>query len=112
MKTQLLPLLLGCATLFTSGISSAATSPSQSQAHGFISQGTSQSTAQELFPAHAFYAKDLAMGLSYRMSPNWEARAEVHKMQGTAFLTYEDNPAPQATQKDWTLGLFQLNYTF
>jgi hypothetical protein len=62
-------------------------------------------------PAHSMWSKDLTLGLGWRFSPNWLARAEVHHIQGTARVPVADND-PQNTNPNWNMVLFQLAYRF
>ncbi|WP_413438829.1 hypothetical protein ACFDAU_04550 [Sulfuriferula sp. GW1] len=63
-------------------------------------------------PAHSRFAKDLTAGLSYELGNNWLLRGEFHHVDGTAWLTYSDNPNPAATSRHWNMWLFQAAYRF
>lgn len=63
-------------------------------------------------PAYGQFAKDWTVGLRYDPTPSWMLRAELHAVNGTAWLPHEDNPIPAATRARWNMLLFQAAYKF
>ena len=61
-------------------------------------------------PGHSRFARDWTAGLSYQPDASWLLRAEFHHVDGTGWLTFEDNPG--ATHRDWNMVLFQAAYRF
>lgn len=66
--------------------------------------------ANPLVPRHVLYAKDWVLGVR-RDWKDWSLSAEVHQVDGTAWLSPMDTPI--ANQKgDWRMILFQAAYRF
>jgi hypothetical protein len=62
-------------------------------------------------PAHNYWSEDLTIGAGWRFSPNWLARAELHRIHGTARVPVADNEGPK-NEPHWNMVLFQLAYRF
>ncbi len=59
------------------------------------------------------YAKDWTFGASWQFAPNWMARAEIHAVEGVAWLPPHLSPDPVLhDQQHWMLGALQLSYQF
>lgn len=63
-------------------------------------------------PTHSRFARDLTVGLSYNLNNNWLLRGEFHKVDGTAWLPYTDNPNLFVTTRHWNMWLFQAAFRF
>ncbi len=63
------------------------------------------------FPAHMLYAKDNSIGLRFDPNASWSLFAEVHHVDGTAWLSLQDNPPVGLTRK-WNLLLLEAAYRF
>lgn len=61
--------------------------------------------------AHLQFAKDLSLGLRFQPTQNWDLRAEVHRVDGTAWLSKQDNPDAELNQR-WNMILLQAAYRF
>ncbi len=72
----------------------------------------SKYAAQTGEPAHTRYARDLAVGLRWNITPQIMARLEYHRINGTAWLSPLDNPDPNDTTKNWNLFAAQLSFRF
>ena len=64
------------------------------------------------FPAHSAFAKNYLLGLSWNFSKNWLARIEYHQIQGTGWLSRNDNPIPLETAKHWHMLAGQISFRF
>ncbi|MEW5770535.1 MAG: hypothetical protein AB1831_09250 [Pseudomonadota bacterium] len=62
-------------------------------------------------PAIQRYAKDAVLGVRFDATPGWALSAELHQVNGTAWLPRLDNPAAQM-QKHWHMLLLQAAYRF
>ncbi|WP_421861925.1 TonB-dependent receptor domain-containing protein [Motiliproteus sp.] len=62
-------------------------------------------------PAHLQFAQDWSLGLRYQPSQNWDLRAEVHRVDGTAWLSKKDNPDAELRRR-WNMLLVQAAYRF
>ena len=62
-------------------------------------------------PAHAFFAKDVTIGGRYHFTPKTSLSAELHIVDGTAWVPIVDNPAG-ATDRYWKLFALQLTHSF
>ncbi|WP_169513692.1 hypothetical protein [Litchfieldella anticariensis] len=62
-------------------------------------------------PAHARFAKDLTLGLQWNVHPRVLLAAEYHYVEGTGWLSSQDNPDPN-TEKYWNMLLFQASWRF
>ncbi|MES2364705.1 MAG: hypothetical protein V4563_02335 [Pseudomonadota bacterium] len=63
-------------------------------------------------PAFSRFAKDMTIGLGYKLDNHWLLRGEFHRVDGTAWLPYSDNINPAATSQHWNMWLFQAAYRF
>jgi hypothetical protein len=65
-------------------------------------------------PRHRFYAKDLTAGVRWEFARNWLIAAEYHHVNGTAWLSTEDNPDLQTGggTADWDLFATMLSFRF
>lgn len=71
--------------------------------------GTQISTAYPTITAHSRFARDLTLGIRHDIG-NWALFAEVHKVDGTAWLSPFDNPA--GTKRKWNALLLEASYRF
>ena len=72
--------------------------------------GAAFGAANPLVPRHVLYAKDWVLGARKEWQ-GWSLSAEVHHINGTAWLSPMDTPIP--TQKgDWQMFLLQAAYRF
>lgn len=62
-------------------------------------------------PASERYAQDWMLGLRYDPSPAWSLFAEVHHVNGTAWLSKLNNP-PASTRPKWNMLTIQAAYHF
>lgn len=62
-------------------------------------------------PAHRRHARDWTLGLRWDLSPQWLLRGEVHWVNGTAWLSTDENRG-QALNRRWRLLALQLAYRF
>jgi len=72
----------------------------------------SKSAAATGRPAHSRFAKDLATGLRWNVTPSFMLRAEYHYVNGTAWLSTLDNPSSVNTSRYWHLFAVQASYRF
>jgi len=63
-------------------------------------------------PAYSQYSKDHVLGLTWNISPHALARIEWHNMEGTFWLSNQDNPDSFDTQKYWNMLALQFAYRF
>jgi len=63
-------------------------------------------------PSYSRYAKDFTVGLRWDVTPSFMLRAEIHDVEGTAWLPFQDNPFAGATTKDWTMFMILGSYRF
>jgi len=63
-------------------------------------------------PKHNAFTKDSMLSLNWIPHNQWMLRAEYHRINGTSFLSYADNPMPNASTKNWDLFALQLSYRF
>ncbi|RVU32127.1 hypothetical protein EOE65_00295 [Neptunomonas marina] len=63
-------------------------------------------------PAHSQWTKDFTVGLGWQISERLSLRAEVHRLNGTAWLPRRENTDASKTKEDWSLYLLQLAYRF
>ena len=78
--------------------------------------GTARGTG---LPRHRFYAKDLTFGLRWEFLEDWLVAAEYHNVDGTAWLSPEDNPgindparAREVSDGHWDLFALMFSYRF
>ena len=62
--------------------------------------------------AHDRFARDWTIGLRYDVTPSFMLRGEFHKIDGTGWLPFEDNPSPNSTVQRWNMFLLQASYRF
>jgi len=63
-------------------------------------------------PAHSRFAKDLALGLTWRANKSLLFRAEYHYVDGTAWLPIADNPDFTDWEQYWSIFAFQMAVRF
>ena len=63
-------------------------------------------------PAHSLFAKDLTFGLRWDISKYLMLRGEYHYVNGTAWLTSEDNPDRSKTERYWNMFSILIAYYF
>lgn len=63
-------------------------------------------------PAFTRFARDTTLGLRWDVTPNLMLRAEFHRVNGTAWLTVEDNPSLAALDQHWDLFALLASYRF
>jgi len=63
-------------------------------------------------PAHSRFAKDLALGVTWRANSSLLLRAEYHYVDGTAWLPIADNPDFVDWQRYWSILAFQMAVRF
>lgn len=63
-------------------------------------------------PAHQRYARDWTLGVGHQLTPRLHLRGELHSVEGTAWLSAQDNPNPLTLREHWTLFMMQLSYRF
>lgn len=63
-------------------------------------------------PAHSQYALDAVIGLTWNISPKMLARIEWHDVEGTFWLSGQDNPDNSKTKKYWDIVALQFAYRF
>jgi hypothetical protein len=63
-------------------------------------------------PDHSVFAKDLTFGLRWDITKSLMLRGEYHCVNGTAWLTREDNPDPSETKQYWNLFSILMAYYF
>lgn len=71
-------------------------------------------TANTLFgrPPHTQYAFDWTFGIGWQPDPNWLLRAEVHNLEGTGWLSVQDNPDDSERKENWNMLSLQATYRF
>lgn len=62
--------------------------------------------------AFSQFAKDLAFGLTWRVTPKVMLRAEYHAVDGTAWLPLEDNPNASTLERYWSIWALQFAMRF
>jgi len=67
--------------------------------------------AATMLPASQRYARDWTMGLRYEASSNWSLFAELHHVNGGAWLSKLDNP-PAGLNSAWDMLLLQAAWHF
>lgn len=63
-------------------------------------------------PAHGRFAQDWTLGLRWDPHRDWMLRFEHHWIDGTAWLSQQDNPNPVLTQRRWRLLSVLVSYRF
>ncbi|QSA96162.1 hypothetical protein [Methylococcus sp. EFPC2] len=65
-------------------------------------------------PRHRFYAKDVTVGARWEFVRDWLIAAEYHHIDGTAWLSTEDNPslARGGGSADWDMLTLMMSYRF
>lgn len=58
------------------------------------------------------FTKDYMAGLQWTPSSQWMVQAEYHRINGTALLSFADNPDRFASKKHWSAFALQLSYRF
>lgn len=64
--------------------------------------GAGQSALTGL-PAHLFYSKTWSLGVTWSISEYMMLRAQYDIVDGTAFLSYRENPDPFETERYWDM---------
>lgn len=57
------------------------------------------------------FAKDMTVGVQWKATPNWRFQAELHNVNGTAWLPRQDNEA-EDTDQYWNMLLLQTSFSF
>lgn len=70
--------------------------------------GTAFSTALPM-PSHLRFARDVTLGMRHDIG-NWALFAEIHKVDGTAWLSPYDNPGGMS--RKWNMLLLEASYRF
>ena len=63
-------------------------------------------------PAHQRFSRDRVLGIRWDLPPSWALSAELHDLDGTAWLPDLDQVDPLATQQRWRMLLLQAAYRF
>jgi hypothetical protein len=64
-------------------------------------------------PLWAEITTSVSFGASYQLNRNWQIAAEIHSVNGSAWLPPFFITTPEATEsKDWTLSALQISYRF
>ncbi|HET8705439.1 MAG TPA: hypothetical protein VFM46_03970, partial [Pseudomonadales bacterium] len=63
-------------------------------------------------PAFVRYAKDSAIGVGYHPNSDWVIRAELHNVQGTAWMTARDLKKGQKQTEYWDLIALAVSWRF
>ncbi len=65
-------------------------------------------------PRHRFFAKDLTVGARWEFVHNWLIAAEYHHVDGTAWLSIENNPSLLRGEvaSDWDLMTVMMSFRF
>nr|MDQ2695743.1 OprO/OprP family phosphate-selective porin [Pseudomonadota bacterium] len=63
-------------------------------------------------PDHSRFAKDWTLGLNWNLTPQFSLRAEWHHVDGTGWLTIQDNADLRATERRWNLLAILASYRF
>ncbi len=71
-----------------------------------------KTSEQSGIPGYNFFAKDIMMGLRWDINSSMMLRAEYHNINGTQWLTYEDNKDRTDTERYWDLFALQLSIRF
>lgn len=74
-----------------------------------------QAATGGIIPAYSQFAKDWTVGIRYDITPWMMARVEYNKVNGTAWLPYQDNLTPQGisnTTQHWDMFGLILSFRF
>lgn len=63
-------------------------------------------------PDHSRFARDMTVGMQWRLHPQVLLSAEYHHVDGTGWLPGRDNPDPGATERRWNMLLLQTSLRF
>ncbi|MCX8049787.1 MAG: OprO/OprP family phosphate-selective porin [Methylohalobius sp.] len=63
-------------------------------------------------PRHSAFAKDWMIGVRFDLTPNWMISAEYHRVNGTAWLPFKDNPNPNKNRAEWDIVLGLVSFRF
>ncbi len=63
-------------------------------------------------PPYSQFAKDWTAGLTWKIFPDFMLRTEYHRIDGTAWLFFLDNPNPSETSRSWQLFMLLGAYRF
>lgn len=63
-------------------------------------------------PGHSQYARDWTMGAQWKPHPQLLLSAEYHHVDGTGWLSVQENPNPVDTDRYWNMFLMQLSLRF
>lgn len=63
------------------------------------------------FPKHSRYAKDWVLGIRRDIGA-LSLSTEIHHVNGSAWISPEDNPNPRALVRDWNMLLMQAAWRF
>jgi hypothetical protein len=63
-------------------------------------------------PAHLSFANDWTFGLRYNITPSLMMRAEYHRVHGTGWVNFQDNPDQNELEKNWDIFAVLFSYRF
>jgi len=63
-------------------------------------------------PGHSRYSKDLTLGIQYDLNRSWMVRAEIHSVDGTAWLPVLDNEDIDNPIQKWRMATASVSYRF
>ncbi|MDH3325730.1 MAG: hypothetical protein OEM38_03325 [Gammaproteobacteria bacterium] len=58
------------------------------------------------------YAKDIMLGVQFKMSRYWMSRLELHSVDGTAWLPKQDNADESMIERKWKMLNYSMSYRF
>ncbi|WP_328986444.1 hypothetical protein [Thiorhodovibrio winogradskyi] len=61
---------------------------------------------------HNLYGIDWTLGLRWDPAPNWVVKTEYHRIKGTMWVPFTENPSIEAMEENWDLFLFTVGYWF
>jgi hypothetical protein len=73
---------------------------------------TFKAKTQNTVPAHTQFAKDWTVGLRYNITPSLMVAAEYHRVYGTGWLSFLDNPDDSRLEKQWDLFALLASFQF
>lgn len=62
--------------------------------------------------AHTRFAKDSMLGVQWRVNTSWMLSVELHMVDGTGWLSLQDNPDANQTKQNWRAALMSVVYKF
>ena len=67
---------------------------------------------QNMVPANSQFAKDWTVGLRYIITPSLMVAAEYHRVYGTGWLSFQDNPNLSRLETEWDLYALLVSFQF